>query len=82
MFVKEINTAKGRRLIARRPIKKGEIVATYSGNVVSLAQATKYSETVIKNYLFHLILGSDVQNNFVVCPTTFGSAGIFMNHAN
>ena len=82
VIVAEINSAKGRGLIARRPIKKGELVATYSGNVVSLAQATKFSETDIKNYLFHLISGPDVQTNFVVCPKTFGSAGIFMNHAN
>jgi len=82
VIVKEINAAKGRGLIARRPIGKGELVATYSGNVVSLAQAAKYSEIIAKDYLFHLISGPDVKTNFVVCPTTFASAGFFMNHAN
>lgn len=82
VFVKEINNVKGRGLIARRPIAKGELVATYSGNVVSLAQAAKHRDAVIKDYLFHLISGPDVETNFVVYPITFASAGFFMNHAD
>jgi hypothetical protein len=30
--VKEISKIKGKRLVAQRPIRKGEFVATYSGN--------------------------------------------------
>lgn len=68
--------------MARRPIQKGELVATYSGDVISVAQAAKHSEKISKDYLFHLISGPDVQTNFVVNPSTFASAGFFMNHAN
>lgn len=48
--------------------------------MVSLAQASKYKEDNIKDYLFHLISGPDVQTNFVVFPKDFASAGFFMNH--
>jgi hypothetical protein len=78
--VEEISPTKGRGLIASRNIQKGELVSTYSGNIVSLAQASKYKEKIIKDYLFHLINGPDVQNNFLVFPKNFASAGFFMNH--
>jgi SET domain-containing protein len=78
----EMNSNKGRGLIANRIIQKGELVSTYSGNVVSLAQASKYKEDSIKDYIFHLICGPDVQTNFVVFPKDFASAGFFMNHTN
>lgn len=82
VIVKEINSVKGRGLVACRPIGKGELVATYSGDVISLAQAAKHSEKVSKDYLFHLVSGPDVQTNFVVNPNIFASAGFFMNHAH
>jgi SET domain-containing protein len=78
----EINSNKGRGLIANRVIQKGELVSTYSGNVVSLAQASKYNEDNIKDYLFHLTCGPDVQTNFIVFPKDFASTGFFMNHAS
>jgi SET domain-containing protein len=47
-----------------------------------LAQASKYKEDNIKDYLFHLICGSDVQTNYVVFPRDFASSGFFMNHTS
>lgn len=47
--------------------------------MVSLAQASKYKEDNIKDYLFHLISEPDVQTNFVVFPKDFASTGFFMN---
>jgi hypothetical protein len=47
-----------------------------------LAQASKYKAENIKDYLFHLINGPDIQNNFVVFPKDYASAGFFMNHTN
>lgn len=44
MEVAHINEVKGRGLIANRTIEEGELVCTYSGNVVSLAQASKYMD--------------------------------------
>lgn len=32
--------------------------------MISLAQAAKYIRTVVKDYLFHLISGPDMQTNF------------------
>jgi SET domain-containing protein len=57
-------------------------VATYSGNVISLAQVAKYADKSIKDYMFHLISGPDVQTNFVVYPKDYASPGFFMNHAD
>jgi hypothetical protein len=82
VIIEKINSTKGRGLIASRIIQKGELVSTYSGNVVSLAQASKYKAENIKDYLFHLINGPDIQNNFVVFPKDYASAGFFMNHTN
>ena len=82
MAVKIINSVKGKGLVARRPIKKGELVATYSGNVMSLSQVAKYGEHGLKSYVFHLVLGPDVTSNFVVYPKDYASAGFFMNHTN
>jgi hypothetical protein len=42
--VTHINSVKGNGLKARRPIKKGELVATYSGNVMALSQVAKYGD--------------------------------------
>jgi SET domain-containing protein len=47
-IVQVIDSIKGKGLIARRPIKKGELVATYSGNVMSMAQVAKYGDKTIK----------------------------------
>ena len=69
-------------MVAYRSISKGELVATYSGNVISLASLIKYKETNLRNYLFHIISGPDVQTTFVVFPKDFASIGYFMNHAN
>lgn len=44
MEVDFINETKGSGLIANRTIEEGELVCTYSGNVVSLAQASKYMD--------------------------------------
>jgi SET domain-containing protein len=57
-------------------------VATYSGNVISLVEVAKIRDNSIKDYLFHLISGPDVQSTFVVCPKDYASAGFFMNHAD
>jgi hypothetical protein len=55
-------------------------VSTYSGNVVSLAEASKLNDESTKPYLFHLISGPEVTSNFVVHPSQWASAGYFMNH--
>jgi SET domain-containing protein len=57
-------------------------VATYSGNVLYLAQVAKLRDNSIKDYLFHLISGHDVRSTFVVYPKEYESAGFFMNHAD
>jgi SET domain-containing protein len=57
-------------------------VATYSGNVVSLARVASMIDKSLKDYLFHLISGPDVEANFVVYPKDYASAGFFMNHAD
>jgi hypothetical protein len=57
-------------------------VATYSGNVMSLAQVAKYGDKSVKDYVFHLTSGPDVMSTFVVYPRDYASAGFFMNHGN
>lgn len=79
--VVEINKSKGRGLVARRPIKKGELVTTYSGNVMSLSQVAKYGNKHINEYTFHLLAGPDVMTNYVVYPKDYASPGFFMNHS-
>ncbi len=81
VVVKEISKIKGKGLVARRPIKKGELVATYSGNVMALSQVAKYGDSIINQYTFDLIYGPDVMSNYAVYPKDYASAGFFMNHA-
>lgn len=50
--------------------------------MISLAQVAKLNDKTMKNYLFHLITGPDVQTNFVVFPKNYASVGFFMNHAD
>jgi hypothetical protein len=57
-------------------------VATYSGNVLSLAQVAKFKDDRIKDYIFHLISGPNVSTSFVVFPKDYASTGFFMNHAD
>jgi SET domain-containing protein len=80
--VKQISTAKGKGLVARRPIRKGELVATYSGNVMALSQVAKYGDSNINQYTFDLIYGPDVMSNYAVYPKDYASTGFFMNHAS
>jgi SET domain-containing protein len=54
VIVKVIDEIKGKGLVARRPIEKGELVSTYSGNVMSLAQVAKYGDKSVKDYVFNL----------------------------
>ena len=79
--VRTINTTKGFGLVARRPIKEGELVSTYAGNVMSLSQVSKYGEKRIDAYTFQLIQGPNAMSDFVVYPKDYASAGYFMNHA-
>ena len=76
-----INKTKGFGLVARRPIKKGELVSTYAGNVMSLSQVSKYGEKKINKYTFQLTRGPNAVSDFVVYPKDYASAGYFMNHA-
>ena len=79
--VKEISKIKGKGLVARRPIKKAELVATYSGNVMTLSQVAKYGDPTTNQYTFELTYGPDVTSNFAVYPKDYASAGYFMNHS-
>lgn len=63
------------------PIKKGQLVGTYSGNVMSLSQIGKYGDKKLESYIFQLIQGPDVKSTFAVYPRDFASAGFFMNHS-
>ena len=54
----------------------------YSGNVASLAQAAKYSEAILKDYLFNLISGPVILKSSLLLPKDFASAGFFVNHAD
>jgi SET domain-containing protein len=81
VIVKVINKVKGKGLVARRPIKKGELVATYSGNVMALSQVAKYGDKVTNQYTFNLVYGPDVMSNYAVYPKDYASVGFFMNHA-
>ena len=78
--VKTINSTKGYGLVARRPIKKGELVSTYAGNVMSLSQVAKYGQKKINAYTFQLVQGPNAISDFVVYPRDFASTGYFMNH--
>jgi len=78
--VKEIKL-KGKGLVARRPIKKAELVATYSGNVMALSQVAKYGDPTTNQYTFELTYGPDVTSNFAVYPKDYASVGFFMNHS-
>ena len=79
--VRTINNTKGYGIVARRPIKEGELVSTYAGNVMSLSQISKYGEKKIDAYTFQLIQGPNAMSDFVVYPKDYASAGYFMNHA-
>jgi hypothetical protein len=58
----------------------GELVSTYSGNVMSAAQVSKYTDKSVKDYIFHLTSGPDVATIYFVCPRDYASTGYFMNH--
>jgi 7-cyano-7-deazaguanine synthase in queuosine biosynthesis len=57
-------------------------VATYSGEVRSLAEISILNEESVKPYLFQLISGPTVSTNYAVYPDCWASAGYFMNHAD
>lgn len=77
-----INSVKGYGLLARRPIKKGELAATYSGDVQSLSQISKYGNKETNAYTFDLTLGPHSASSYVVYPKFYASVGFFMNHSN
>ncbi|OAD60080.1 Histone-lysine N-methyltransferase SETMAR [Eufriesea mexicana] len=83
LIVSEID-GKGHGLFTSKPIKKGQFICEYAGEVVSMEEARRRIETNKNTMNYVLVVSEHIGNQVIVTcidPKYFGNIGRYANHS-